>query len=505
MPPQFDGKQMTLDGYVYQKALTKEGRTYWVCRLVKRKECKARAITTDPTSGQPIIVYKGPDESRHAHAPNVDENIARQLARSIQRKAAENPAQPPSQLIRNELQGVEEEVLSQMPSQPALVRSLQRIRRKELPGNPIRLSDLGELPARYQKTLLGEQFVLYDSGPPPQACDDDDDEEEQEEEEDQPVTPRIIVFATRRNIEMLCASSIWFLDGTFKTAPNLFSQLFTVIGLRARAGHPDEVVAVPFVYALLTGKTTAMYQKVLEVVKEAVDTFHVAPCTPDKIMTDFELGIINACRAVYPAVPISCCYFHLGQIIYRRVQEEGLQAQYRSTEDRSVKRFTHMLLALAFVPEADVRASFRALRRECPPDLRGLYDRFNEYFIAGKPARGRREAVPPRYPPALWNQYTTAVNKSHRTNNVSEGWHNRFRLVVGRHHPDIYTAIAEIQKEQGYSEMCLVELSMGKKVKAAPNAKWTELQNRLESIAAEYNTRPRLEYLRSIAANVTIS
>ena len=76
--------------------------------------------------------------------------------------------------------------------------------------------------------------------------------------------------------------------------------------------------------------------------------------------------------------------------------------------------------------------------------------------------------------------------------------------VVGKHHPDIYTAIGEIQKEQGYTEVCITELAMGKKVKAAPTKKWNELQRRLEAIAAEYN-RPTLEYLRAIGANVNIS
>ena len=122
-----------------------------------------------------------------------------------------------------------------------------------------------------------------------------------------------------------------------------------------------------------------------------------------------------------------------------------------------------MLLALAFVPQADVISAFNELRRECPAELHGVYDEFKEFFIIGRPARGRRPATRPRYSISLlWNQYETAINKSHRTNNVSEGWHNRFRLV-GKHHPDIYAAIGEIQKEQGYTEVCITELAMGEK------------------------------------------
>lgn len=50
-----------------------------------------------------------------------------------------------------------------------------------------------------------------------------------------------------------------------------------------------------------------------------------------------------------------------------------------------------------------------------------------------------RKGILPRYPSAIWNQYQTALTGSHRTNNVSEGWHNRFQLVIGKHHPDLYS------------------------------------------------------------------
>jgi len=80
-----------------------------------------------------------------------------------------------------------------------------------------------------------------------------------------------------------------------------------------------------------------------------------------------------------------------------------------------------MLAALAFVPEADVADSYAQLRRACPQVLHNVFDEFNEYFISGRPGRGRRAAVQPKYRPPLWNQYDTAMNKAHRTNNVSEG------------------------------------------------------------------------------------
>ena len=58
------------------------------------------------------------------------------------------------------------------------------------------------------------------------------------------------------------------------------------------------------------------------------------------------------------------------------------------------ERYAHMLLALAFVPVADVPDAFDQLRRKCPEALHTVYNGFEEYFISGKPAKIQ---------PALWN------------------------------------------------------------------------------------------------------
>ena len=166
------------------------------------------------------------------------------------------------------------------------------------------------------------------------------------------------------------------------------------------------MIPVPLVYAFLLGKQQERYEEVLQFVKDAVGRYRIAPCAPQKIMTDFELGIINACTKIFPTVPVSCCYFHLGQSIYRRIQGAGLQQQYNDPDDRTLKDYAHRLLALAFVPMPDVPAAFNALYRECPPELHGIYDNFNEYHIAGKPrCCGRQRATRPGYVPTLWNQY----------------------------------------------------------------------------------------------------
>ena len=117
---------------------------------------------------------------------------------------------------------------------------------------------------------------------------------------------------------------------------------------------------------------------------------------------------------------------------------------------------------LAFVPEGDGM----------------VYMMTSSSIISLKPQH--EDAEQPHHldtPPILRNQYNTTVNESYGTNNVSDGWHDRFRQnkVLPRF-----------------------------VVEAAPNMKWNELQTRSVSIVTDCDST-RLEYLRRIAGIVNIS
>lgn len=500
-------KKLCLDGYVYLRSRRAKGKTYWDCRRVRSGECNARAITNDPLPEEELTVLRGPAESQHSHPPNREECAAETVTQTLKRKAREHPELPPAHLLRTELQTVPTGVLSQLPEQEALKKAMRRERRKNLPPNPKKLSDLGELPDQYQRTLQGERFLIWDSGHDDES--DEDDYEEEEEQQEQVGANRVLVFSTRRNLELLCQSSTWFVDGTFKVTPDLFTQVFTVLGLRRRNVVAGEGVPLPFAYALLSSKRTNQYTAALRAVKNAVDAYRINECNPTRIISDFELAIINAAQAVFPDVPVQCCLFHLGQSLYRKIQAEGLQQAYNNPEDRSIKQYTHMILALAYVPLEDVRTACDLLRDDVPDELLEIMDYFKVTYVVGRPARGRRAAVAPRYPPPLWNVYNATVNDTAKTNNASEGWHNRFRLLLGKHHPDMYTFLKEIQKEQADTEVSIAELSLGKKVKAAPKKKWLELQARVRSVALRYDDEFKrenrlLDYLRTIGYNVNL-
>jgi hypothetical protein len=71
------------------------------------------------------------------------------------------------------------------------------------------------IPDEFKKISRDKPFLLHDSGP----------------ERD-----RILIFSTIKNLEMLKKSNEWFVDGTFKTAPHPFYQVFTIHGICFKKG-----------------------------------------------------------------------------------------------------------------------------------------------------------------------------------------------------------------------------------------------------------------------------
>lgn len=192
--PKVVGTKLLVDGFVYVRSRVRDSKTYWDCRRLRSRECRARAVSMLAADGA-VIVIRGPLESTHSHPANEDECKSEEIVATLKRHAEEHPEQPPAQILRTQLSNVHPAVINQLPERDNLKRAMRRQRRRDLPPNPKTLQELPELPERYKNTLIGETFLLFDSG----------------EGED-----RVLVFATRRNIELLYSSDTWFLDGTFK-------------------------------------------------------------------------------------------------------------------------------------------------------------------------------------------------------------------------------------------------------------------------------------------------
>jgi hypothetical protein len=216
-------------------------------------------------------------------------------------------------------------------------------------------------------------------------------------------------------------------------------------------------------------------------------------------MSDFERTILNACATVFPASRAQGCLFHLGQCLWRKVQEEQLAATYRNDENFRLQ--VKMMLALSFVPPADVIAAFEEFVETCENTMVSLIDYWEDNYI-GRHRRNRR--ANPRFAIDLWNVYDRLANGLPRTNNSVEAWHNSFQRTLDSHHPSVFKLINQFLQEQDHIEIQRERYLAGARKSESSRSKYVQLNRRLNTVAGTYGTIPSTDYLRGIAHNLTL-
>ena len=128
------------------------------------------------------------------------------------------------------------------------------------------------IPQNYAVDVFSQQFRVYGNGR----------------------LDRILLFGTDEVFRFLSISQDWFLDGTFKSNPVQFTQLYTVHGL---TNHRNIVGA----YALLPNKWRATY---VEMSTEVQWLTHNA--IPHSLMTDFESSMLSALNQMFISFGKEC-------------------------------------------------------------------------------------------------------------------------------------------------------------------------------------------------------
>lgn len=296
--------QIELEGYRYSKVrhhkdLTK---TYWRCQ--QREICRGSLITNFNIQAG-VIVQGG---QRHSHEPDFIDMEVQEVVRSIKRKAADNPNLPPSAIFLSEVSSVSnQEVLVNLPQRNDIIRNINRVQNRNRPVNPNSLADLNITPP-YDRTLNGQLFFQHDGTI-----------------ENENETERFLVFYTDGALEKLCNSRVILCDGTFKSVPRLFFQLYTIHGI-------VDGLTYPLIYCLSTKKTENFYRQLLEHLR----TRSSNRLNPQIIMCDFELAFMNAARAVFPDAQTKGCLFHFTQSIWRYLVSKGKKICFNHLYERNL-------------------------------------------------------------------------------------------------------------------------------------------------------------------------
>jgi hypothetical protein len=120
-----------------------------------------------------------------------------------------------------------------------------------------------------------------------------------------------LAFGTLENLRRLFAADTWYMDGTFKTCPVLFQQLFTIhyiVGNRS----------FPALYCLLTGKAESIYRRLFQEIRDLSVRYNI-PIATQNAMSDFEQAIRNAIRFIWPTWTVQGCLFHFVKCLRDKV------------------------------------------------------------------------------------------------------------------------------------------------------------------------------------------
>jgi hypothetical protein len=126
--------------------------------------------------------------------------------------------------------------------------TLLRARNKIIPSQPhIRTQIIIE--GNYLKTINGQNFLIADDG----------------------YENKILIFETIEFLRKASDGRKLFMDGTFKSCPKLFHQIYVIHSVEDFGGSPKQMI--PLIYILMPDKSKITYKRVFHLLIETGQIF----------------------------------------------------------------------------------------------------------------------------------------------------------------------------------------------------------------------------------------
>ena len=210
--------------------------------------------------------------------------------------------------------------------------------------------------------------------------------------------------------------------------------------------------AFPCLYALLTDKTQASYDKVFDILKEYADK------GPEFVVVDLELAPMNCYRKYWPEAVVEGCEFHVRRALQEQMATKGVLPAYNA--DTHLQYVIDLIHALMFVPydqivnvyekvvEPLVNKTITALENgegiddhefhipskydnvHFPVQLTDYFTYLENFYIGAMNRSGKRRK--PAYPPDVWSKYNAVLAGRYRTSNSAENWHAQIQSSINK-------------------------------------------------------------------------
>ena len=387
-----DQPKLAVRGYLFVKNKSKNDTYYWNCELKKSNNCKGTAVTV--LEGEEHVLKKF---SEHGHTPDATRVDVVQSLNTV-KETAIHTHDNPVQIIQDVMTNMPQDSSYCMPNKEAMRKLINRTRNKNIPAQPQSLQGI-DVPTHLCRTLNGSQQFL--------AKEIELDEE------------YMMIFCTTANLQYLQDAKFWLMDGTFRTVPTLFQQLYTI---HVPVGGEANSRILPMVYVLMTSRSEEMYKRLFEELIELADQAGY-DLSPSIVITDFEQAVINATQSEFPDSTHKGCFFHLCQSLWRKIQSEGLSSEYARNKDFSLKM--RHLTALAFLPPSEIPEAFDQIKLLLPENAAGIIEYFEKNYVRGRVRQNLRSRTvrraAPLFPPEIWSVNDLVEMGYPRTQNVVEG------------------------------------------------------------------------------------
>ncbi|CAF1223506.1 unnamed protein product [Rotaria sordida] len=330
---------LLLDAFRYTRDKIFNTTIYWKC---ENRSCPGRAIQYG--SNPPSI------KKPHNHDGDEMKYKVEEFKMNLKRRIEDSP-QPVKKIYREELISLYATAPQITPFTPMfheMKTSLYTARNASYPPAPRTFDDVN-IEGVWSKTLNGEQFVFNNSKHP--------------------------IFGTLESLKQLSTSDNdhLFFDGTFKSCPNPFYQLYSVHSVNGE-------LSTPKLYTLLPDKKGPTYISIFNIILNLCHMNNI--CLNPKFVTiDFEQAAINAIKLIFPNATIKGCNFHFNKCIYTKLQDLGFQSAFISNKSSDINEINIRNLykktcALAFMPPEEISKLWVMIMDEYQDieNIEGFYD-----------------------------------------------------------------------------------------------------------------------------------
>ena len=440
------GQQCSYNGHLYtlNKSNTANGHRYWDCKDRKQHSCKGRLITVGSTT-----VKK---ETPHCHPPSIKDVGVEHFLSEIR---TNNTTETAANVIRENLLHASDSVKSALPATHNMKKIINDYRKKTR-GHSASSANCARdvvIPLPRCEDSEGGLYVVDDVTT---SCG-----------------KRVIAFSSDSCLAILNQfHDAVFVDGTFKTSPKHFKQIWII---RSHVGN----TCVPLMYFLIEDKSSPSYTKALEVLKS-----HCPDFNSNLFMADFEKAEHSAIKAHFPNALIKGCLFHWKQSLLRRFRK---LPDYSDNE--MMKACLNAVYGLAFVPVSDVDLGWNFLKPSLMqyPATASFITYFESTWLNNT-----------AYPIVMWNHYTSTLSDDPRTNNFSEGSNNALNTAAGCSSPTIPRLMDILCRFNAEAELKIIQTSTGLQATRKPRSKTVKRSERIKRTVESYSAANIETYCRSL-------